>query len=86
MEETNIEELRLYSDVVLGRISNNVVSFRKEKGFSQLKLASEIGVSTSFLGSAELITNKKYHFNIRHIAMISKVLNINIEEFFKDTQ
>lgn len=36
---------------LLDKISENVVKYRKEKGYSQLKLATEIGYSSaSYLG------------------------------------
>ena len=48
-----------------------------------MKLALEIGMSGgAYLGRAEL-RKKDHHFNIKHLAKISKVLNVEIEEFFK---
>ena len=64
-------------------IGANVKKFRKEKEITQLDLALAIGYkSVSSIAKAEsLIENK--HFNIEQIYKISKILNIQIAEFFK---
>ena len=64
-------------------IGANVKQFRKEKEITQLDLALAIGYkSVSSIAKAEsLIENK--HFNIEQIYKISKVLNIQIAEFFE---
>ena len=64
-------------------ISNNVKKYRLEKGFSQEKLALDIGIkSIAFYSNCE---NNKYdkHFNLEHLYKISKSLNIPLEEFIK---
>lgn len=77
------EELESFSEEILDRVSKNVVKFRNEKGISQMKLALEIGMSGgAYLGRAEL-RKKNHHFNIKHLAKISKILDVEIEEFFK---
>lgn len=49
-----------------------------------MDLALEIGMSGgAYLGRAELRI-RNHHFNIKHIAKISKVLDVDISEFFKD--
>lgn len=64
-------------------ISKNIIRIRKEKKVSQLKLANSIGhQNATFLGKAELLAEGK-HFNLEHIYKISKVLEIDMEEFFK---
>jgi len=79
------EDLELYSEQVLNTVSSNVKKYREEKGFTQMQLALEIGMSGgAYLGRAEL-RKHNHHFNIRYIAKISKVLNIRIEDFFKNT-
>ncbi len=78
-----IEDLELYSEYVLDIVSANVKKYRELKGFTQMQLALEIGMSGgAYLGRAEL-RKKNHHFNIRHIAKISKVLEIEIEDLFK---
>lgn len=76
-------ELDNYSEEVLDIISKNVIKYRKEKGLSQMQLALEIGLSGgAYLGRAEIRKNN-HHFNIKHLAKISKVLDVDICKFFK---
>lgn len=64
-------------------IGANVKKFRKEKEITQLDLALAIGYkSVSSIAKAEFLIENK-HFNIEQIYKISKVLNIQIAEFFK---
>ena len=66
-------------------ISNNVKKYRLEKGFSQEKLALDIGIkSIAFYSNCE--TNKyDKHFNLEHLYKISKSLNVPIFFFLKDS-
>ena len=58
------EELESYSEEILNIVSKNVIKYRNEKGYSQMKLALEIGMSGgAYLGRAEL-RKKDHHFNI----------------------
>ena len=78
-----IEDLDIYSEHLLNIVSSNVKKYREQKEITQLELALEIGMSGSaYLGKAEL-RKKNHHFNIKHIAKISKILNVDICEFFK---
>jgi transcriptional regulator with XRE-family HTH domain len=66
------------------KISKNVIRIRKEKKISQLKLANAIGhQNATFLGKAELLAENK-HFNLEHLYKIATVLDVNIDEFFKE--
>ena len=77
------EDLELYSEHILDLVSSNVKKYREEKGFTQMQLALEIGMSGgAYLGRAEL-RKQNHHFNIRHVAKISKVLDIEIEDLFR---
>lgn len=76
--------LEKYSDEVYSIISKNVQKYRKLNGMSQLDLALAIGLKgAAYLGKAELRKNN-HHFNIKHLAKMSKVFNIDICEFFKE--
>ena len=76
------EDLEIYSEQVLDTVSANVKKYREEKGFTQMQLALEIGMSGgAYLGRAEL-RKPNHHFNIRHIAKIAKVLDIPIQDLF----
>lgn len=79
----DINSLENYANKMLDKVSNNVVKYRKKRGYSQSQLAKEIGYkSAAYLGKAEL-RKENQHFNIKQIAKISKVLNIDIDSFFK---
>ncbi len=78
------EDLEVYSEHVLDIVSANVKKYREEKGFTQMQLALDIGMSGgAYLGRAEL-RKQNHHFNIRHVAKIAKVLEIEIEDLFKE--
>jgi transcriptional regulator with XRE-family HTH domain len=77
------DELDNYSESVLNLVSKNVKKYRRKKGLTQMNLAMEIGMTGgAYLGRAE---NRKdlQHFNISHLAKISKVLQVDIKDFFK---
>ena len=77
------EELESYSEEILDTVSKNVIKYRNEKSMSQMKLALDIGLNGgAYLGRAEL-RKDDHHFNIKHLAKISKVLDVDIAEFFK---
>ncbi len=66
------------------KVGENVKKFRLTKGYSQLELALEIGIkSVAFYSNCENVRYGK-HFNLEHLYKISKVLNVNICEFFKE--
>ena len=77
------EELDIFSDKVLDRVSANVKKYRELKSYSQIQLALEIGMNSgAYLGRAE-IRKDSHHFNIKHLAKISKVLDVPIASFFE---
>lgn len=77
------EQLDIEAEKLLDVISSNVVRIRKAKGYSQLKLATEMGYSSaSYLGSIEIRKNNQ-HFNIRQLYKISKILDVAIVDFFE---
>ena len=77
------DDLESFSEEVLDTVSKNVLKYRKEKGLTQMQLALEIGMSGgAYLGRAE-IRKDNHHFNIKHLAKISKILDVDICNFFK---
>jgi transcriptional regulator with XRE-family HTH domain len=71
---------------LLDLISNNVARLRKEKGFSQLQLATEMGYSSaSYFGRMEVRKDGE-HFNITQLYKISRILNIPIVLFFESQE
>lgn len=77
-------DLDRYSENILDIVSINVKKYREKKGITQMQLALEIGMSGgAYLGRAEIRKNN-HHFNIRHLAKISRVLEVDIKEFFEE--
>lgn len=82
MKRIDIDDAMLHN--FYKTISENIVRIRKERGISQLDLATSIGhTSATFVGKAELLTEGK-HFNLEHLYKMALVLNIEIEDFFKN--
>lgn len=77
-------ELENYGENILNIVSANVKKYREQKGLTQMQLALEIGLSGgAYLGRAEIRKNN-HHFNIKQLAKISKVLNVDIKKFFEE--
>lgn len=77
------DDLESFSEEILDTVSKNVLKYRKEKGFTQMQLALDIGMKGgAYFGRAE-IRKDNHHFNIKHLAKISKILDVDICEFFK---
>ena len=73
-------------DEIYKIIGKNVKKIRIEKGLSQLELSLELGYkSVSVVAFGEICKNNK-HFNISQLANISKILNVEICEFFKGVE
>lgn len=73
-----------FSEQLHKRIGQNVKRIRKQKKLSQLNLAYAIGYkSVSPISSAEIYYNK-IHFNIEQLVKIAYVLEVDINEFFKE--
>ena len=77
-----IDELNKKTIKMHNTVSANVLKFRKQRGYSQLKLALDIGLTgNAFIARAEKRTGNA-HFNIEQIVKISTVLDVDIGEFF----
>lgn len=64
-------------------VATNVKKIRKAKGVTQLDLALTIGhKSMSTIGKIEASLENK-HYNLEHLYKISKVLDVDISDFFK---
>jgi transcriptional regulator with XRE-family HTH domain len=75
----------LTNDKLYIMIGKNVAKIRKKKGFTQLNLALAMDLkSVGLVSVAEKYHNNK-HFNLEHLYKISKVLDVDICEFFKPT-
>ena len=81
-----IDNLDYEAKDFLDLISINVIRIRKEKGFSQLKLATEIGYSNAlYIGRMEIRKNNE-HFNLIHLFKISKILDVPVSAFFESIE
>lgn len=63
-------------------LSSNIKKLRLEKGFSQEKIALDIGIkSIAFYSNCE---NNRYNkrFNLEHIYKISKALEVRLDKLF----
>ena len=77
-------ELENYGEKILDIVSLNVKKYREQKGLTQMQLALEIGMSGgAYLGRAEIRKNN-HHFNIKQLAKISKILDVDIKKFFEE--
>ena len=79
MQFSNQEVSNLYKYIGI-----QVKKARELKGMTQLSLSLEMGYkSVSLVSAAELYTDGK-HFNIEHLYKISKILDVNMEYFFRE--
>ena len=77
-------ELENYGENILDIVSANVKKYSEQKGLTQMQLALEIGLSGgAYLGRAEIRKNN-HHFNIKQLAKISKILDVDIKKFFEE--
>lgn len=77
------EKLNKITEETLDAVSKNVIKYRKEKNYSQLQLALDIGLTgNAFIARAEKRTNNA-HFNIEHLVKISNILDVEIFRFFE---
>lgn len=78
IEQPNAEEIKEFYK----KIAKNVARIRKSKNISQLELSLALGYqSVSLVAGAEAGYNKT-HFNLEHLYKISKILEVEIIEFF----
>ena len=66
------------------KIGKYIASRRKEKGLTQQQLADLIGYNEGTIANIE--NNSYQTFSIEFIYMISKKLNIPLQNFFKDIE
>jgi len=64
-------------------LSRNIKRFRNRLGLSQLHLALELGISTTFLSDIE--TGKKW-VSAQTLSQLAKALKIEVYELFKPEQ
>jgi transcriptional regulator with XRE-family HTH domain len=64
-------------------IGKNVKRLREKKGLTQLQLSQALGFKSVGLVSQSELYLKKQHFNLKHLYLISLVLEFDMNEFFK---
>ena len=64
-------------------IGKKVKELRESKNMTQLELSLDMGYKSVSLVSAAELCNDEKHFNIEHLYKISKILDEDIEYFFK---
>ena len=80
----NIENLdENIIDEFYANIGKNVKKLREQKGLTQLQLSQALGFKSVGLVSQSELYLKKQHFNLKHLYLISLVLECNMNEFFK---
>lgn len=64
-------------------IRKNIRKYRKEKGYTQARLANETELSVDYICEIESLKRNK-SFSIAALTRIADVLDINIEKFFEE--
>ena len=78
-DQISIEEVEAFHQ----KIATNIRKFREENKITQHDMALSMGIeSVAFYSNCENLRYGK-HFNIEHIFKISRILEVDIEEFFK---
>ena len=79
----NLRELNDEVQALHTTIGRNLKKYREIKKLSQLALSLEIGhASTTLISQAELGKGKR--FNVEHLYKLSRVLEVEICEFFRE--
>ena len=68
-----------YSNKARKILANNIIVFRKNKGWSQEDFADELGTTSTYISSLE---NAKRNTRIDYIGHIADTLGISVEQLF----
>lgn len=68
-----------YYDIV----RKNIRKYRKEKGFTQQRLADEADMSINYLAEIESVKRRKT-FSLATLGRIADVLEVDIRDFFNN--
>lgn len=75
LDENKIDEFYI-------NIGKNVKRLREKKGLTQLQLSQALNFKSVGLVSQAELYLKKQHFNLKHLYLISLVLECDMSEFF----
>ncbi len=81
MNIDNLEESKI--DEFYVNIGKNVKRLREKKGLTQLQVSQALGFKSVGLVSQAELYLKKQHFNLKHLYLISLILECDINEFFE---
>ena len=80
MNIENVDESQI--DEFYINIGKNVKRLREEKGLTQLQLSQALNFKSVGLVSQAELYLKKQHFNLKHLYLISLVLECDMSDFF----
>ena len=63
-------------------VAQNINKYRKQKGWTQVKLAMESNISVDYLKKIETKSGCDKQFSLDTIQKIAKALNIEVKELF----
>ena len=69
------------NDYYYNVVRKNIKKYRKEKNFTQQKLAEETDLSVDYICEIESLTKNK-SFSIATLGRIADILEIDIKDFF----
>ena len=75
--------LKLSDNYYYDVIRKNIKKFRKEKGFTQIRLAEEAELSPDYICEIESLKKQK-SFSIAALGRIAEALDIDIINFFEE--
>ena len=75
--------LKLSDNYYYDVIRKNIKKFRKEKGFTQIRLAEEAELSPDYICEIESLKKQKT-FSIAALGRIAEALDIDIINFFEE--
>ena len=76
---TQVKSDMYYYDIV----RKNIRKYRKEKGFTQQRLADEADMSIDYLAEIESVKRRKT-FSLATLGRIADVLEVDIRDFFNN--
>lgn len=76
-----MNDLNLYQ-----RVANNIKKYRKQKGWTQIKLALESNISVEYLKKIETKSGATKQFSLDTVQKIANALGVNLKDLFEDNK
>ena len=67
-------------------VARNIKKYRKQKGWTQVKLAMESNISVDYLKKIETKSGSNKQFSLDTIQKIANALNIKVKDLFEDIE